>query len=303
MSFMSYEMFDFNVAHRVPMYNSGNSDVTPARMHKIFLSIVFILILLPFGRLFAAPSPSLVPGGVAIIKLGKSDKVPHFKFRDRPVLVTSLNHNLVAIVGIPLSLKPGEYYISGHWDNESALQKKFFTISDKKYSTQHINIKDDRKVNPYASDMDRNLEEQKRQKKAKNRYTDTTVEIDFLQPVEGIMTGSFGRRRVFNGQARRPHSGMDIAANEGVPVAAPARGTVIELGDFFFSGNLVYIDHGQGMISMFAHLSEIDVEMGQQIKKGHIIGKVGATGRVTGPHLHWSLGLNGAWVDPSLFLP
>jgi murein DD-endopeptidase MepM/ murein hydrolase activator NlpD len=117
------------------------------------------------------------------------------------------------------------------------------------------------------------------------------------------MTGSFGRRRVFNGQNRRPHSGMDIAANEGVPVAAPARGTVIELGDFFFSGNLVYIDHGQGMISMFAHLSEIDVEMGQQIKKGEIIGKVGATGRVTGPHLHWSLGLNGAWVDPSLFLP
>jgi murein DD-endopeptidase MepM/ murein hydrolase activator NlpD len=303
MSFMNDEKFDFNVAHRVPMYNSGNSDVAPARMHKIFLSIVFILILLPIGRLFAAPSASLVPGGVAIIKLGKSDKVPHFKFRDRPVLVTSLNHNLVAIVGIPLSLKPGDYYISGHWDNESSLQKKFFTVSDKEYSTQHINIKDDRKVNPYASDMDRILEEQKRQKKAKYRYTNTTVEINFRQPVEGIMTGSFGRRRVFNGQARRPHSGMDIAANEGVPVAAPSRGTVIELGDFFFSGNLVYIDHGQGMISMFAHLSEIDVEMGQQIKKGQIIGKVGATGRVTGPHLHWSLGLNGAWVDPSLFLP
>ncbi len=117
------------------------------------------------------------------------------------------------------------------------------------------------------------------------------------------MTGSFGRRRIFNGQSRRPHSGMDIAANEGVPVAAPTNGTVIELGDFFFSGNLVYIDHGQGMISMFAHLSEIDVELGQQIEKGQIIGKVGATGRVTGPHLHWSLGLNGSWVDPSLFLP
>ncbi len=245
----------------------------------------------------------MVPGGIAIIKLGKSEKIPHFKFRNTPVLVTTLDDNLVAIVGIPLSLKPGEYYISGHWDDESALQKKFFSVTDKEYSTQYINIKDDRKVNPYASDMDRIFVEQKRQKKAKNYYRNTTVEIDFLQPVEGIMTGSFGRRRVFNGQARRPHSGMDIAANEGVPVASPARGTVIELGDFFFSGNLIYIDHGQGMISMFAHLSEIDVEMGQQIKKGQIIGKVGATGRVTGPHLHWSLGLNGAWVDPSLFLP
>jgi len=300
---MNYQKFDFDVAYSVPMYNSGYSDVIPARMHKIFLSILFILIFLPVGSLIAAPKASLVPGGIAIIDLGKSTKVPHFKFRNTPVLVTSLNDNLVAIVGIPLSLKPGEYYISGHWDNESALQKKFFSVTDKEYSTQHINIKDDRKVNPYASDMDRILTEQKRQKKAKNHYTNTAVDIDFLQPVEGIMTGSFGRRRVFNGQARRPHSGMDIAAGEGVPVAAPAMGTVIELGDFFFSGNLVYIDHGQGMISMFAHLSEIDVEMGQQIKKGQIIGKVGATGRVTGPHLHWSLGLNGTWINPSLFLP
>lgn len=117
------------------------------------------------------------------------------------------------------------------------------------------------------------------------------------------MTGSFGRRRIFNGEARRPHSGMDIAADEGIPVIAPARGKVIELGDFFFSGNLVYMDHGQGMISLFAHLSEINVTLGQQINKGDVIGKVGATGRVTGPHLHWSLGLNGTWVDPALFLP
>jgi len=298
-----YQKFDFDVAYGVPMYNSLKPEAISVQMNKIFLSVVFILLSLPVGRLIAAPSTSLVPGGVAIIDLGKSEKVPHFKFRNTPVLVTTLNDNLVAIVGIPLSLKPGEYHISGHWGDESALQKKFFSVADKEYSTQHINIKDDRKVNPYASDMERILAEQKRQKKAKNHYTNTTVEIDFLQPVEGIMTGSFGRRRVFNGQARRPHSGMDIAANEGIPVASPARGTVIELGDFFFSGNLVYIDHGQGMISMFAHLSEIDVEMGQRVTKGQIIGKVGATGRVTGPHLHWSLGLNGTWINPSLFLP
>jgi murein DD-endopeptidase MepM/ murein hydrolase activator NlpD len=302
MTGMNNQKFDFDVCYRVPMYNPGNYDITPVRMLKILISLL-ILISLPTGQLLAAPHQSLVPGGVAIIELGKSDKTPHFKFRNSPVLVTSLDDNLVAIVGIPLSLKPGDYYISGHWDDESALQKKFFTVIDKKYSTQHITIKDDRKVNPYASDMDRILAEQKRKKKAKNHYAATMVEVDFLQPVDGVMTGSFGRRRVFNGQPKRPHSGMDIAANEGVPVQAPAKGTVIELGDFFFSGNLVYIDHGQGMISMFAHLSEIDVEMGQQIEKGQVIGKVGATGRVTGPHLHWSLGLNGTWIDPSLFLP
>ena len=95
---------------------------------------------------------------------------------------------------------------------------------------------------------------------------------------------------------------MDIAAAAGVPVLAPSAGKVIELGDFFFSGNLVYLDHGQGLISMFAHLSEIDVELGQQVSKGQVVGKVGATGRVTGPHLHWSLGLNGTWIDPALFI-
>ena len=151
--------------------------------------------------------------------------------------------------------------------------------------------------------MDRIWAEQKRQKKAKQHYSITEVDVDLLQPTQGIMTGSFGRRRIFNGEARRPHSGMDIAADEGVPVIAPGKGKVIELGNFFFSGKLIYVDHGQGMISLFAHLSEINVELGQQINKGDVIGKVGETGRVTGPHLHWSLGLNNTWVDPALFLP
>jgi murein DD-endopeptidase MepM/ murein hydrolase activator NlpD len=183
----------------------------------------------------------------------------------------------------------------------SQVRRKYFQVSAKQYSTQHIEIKDKRKVNPYASDMDRILKEKKRKQKARNHYTDGVVDVNFLLPVTGIQTGSFGRRRVFNGQARNPHSGMDIAADSGTPVLAPSAGTVIELGDFFFSGNLVYIDHGQGLITLFAHLSEIDVELGERVNKGQVIGKVGATGRVTGPHLHWSLGLNGTWIDPALF--
>ncbi len=272
-------------------------------MHASFRFLLIWALFLPTSILIAGPKQSLVPGGIALIELDRSDKTPHFSFKGKPVLVATLGHKQYAIVGLPLSLKPGEYSISGHWGKEKALQRKFFSVASKQYTTQHINIEDKRKVNPYASDMDRIWAEQKRQRKAKRHYSNARVDVDFIQPAPGIMTGSFGRRRFFNGEARRPHSGMDIAAAEGVPVLSPADGAVVELGDFFFSGNLVYVHHGQGVTSMFAHLSEIDVELGQEVKKGQVIGKVGATGRVTGSHLHWSLGLNGTWIDPALFLP
>ncbi|MCP4392391.1 MAG: M23 family metallopeptidase [Gammaproteobacteria bacterium] len=263
---------------------------------RLTLLILLSIYLLPVA---AQPRQSLVPGGIAVIKLGQDDPAS-YRFRGKPVLVTRINGVETALVGLPLSLKSGEHYIEA--SDAGQVRKKFFEIRDKKYSTQHITIKDKRKVNPYASDMDRILAEKARKQKARNHYSKVAVDVDFLLPVEGVRTGSYGRRRVFNGQHRRPHSGMDIAANTGTPVLSPSAGEVIESGDFFFSGNLVYIDHGQGLISMFAHLSEIDVAIGDRIKKGQVVGKVGATGRVTGPHLHWSLGLNGSWIDPALFL-
>jgi len=272
-------------------------------MRFIFLLSGFLLLLLHSSISLALPQQSLVPGGIAVIELNRSDKIPKFKFRGKPVLISKQNGKYIAVVGLSLGLKAGEHFIEGHWGNENSLQKKFFRIKNKKYTTQHITIKDKRKVNPYAKDMDRILKEKKRKQKARNIYNESIVDLNFRQPATGIMTGSFGKRRVFNGQARRPHSGMDIAADEGTPVYAPADGEVIELGDFFFSGNLVYIHHGQGLVTLFAHLSKINVEIGEVVKKGQIIGEVGATGRVTGPHLHWSLGLNGTWVDPVLLLP
>jgi len=247
-----------------------------------------------------APRQSLVPGGVAIIALdGEQD--PQYRFLGKPVLIAEIDGVKSAVVGLPINLKPGEYHIEA--SDGSQVHKRFFSVRDKQYSTQRITIQDDRKVNPYASDMKRILAEKERKQKAGNHYSRGEVDIDFILPVDGVNTGSYGRRRIFNGQPRRPHSGMDFAANTGTPVRNPSPGTVIELGDFFFSGNLVYIDHGQGLISLFAHLNEIDVKLGQRVGKGEIVGKVGATGRVTGPHLHWSLGLNGNWIDPALFLP
>lgn len=252
---------------------------------------------------FAFPKESRVPGGIAVIALDSDQGPAHFKFQKRPVLITQKDHQPVAIVGLPLSLKPGEYFISGNYGDTKQRVKKFFRVTDKQYTTQRITIKNKRKVNPNKQDMERIIPEQKRKRKAARYWTDQVPDLNLLIPVKGILTGSFGRRRIFNGQPRRPHSGMDIAAKTGVPIAAPAAGTVIETGDFFFSGNMVYIHHGEGLITMFAHLSRVDVKKGDKVKKGQIIGAVGATGRVTGPHLHWSVGLNGTWVDPALFIP
>ncbi len=262
-----------------------------------------LLCLLFAASVSALPRESLVPGGVAIIPLQDGQGAPEFRFRGKRVLIAHDEAGRpVAVVGLPLSLKPGEYFIEGRYGGQSHRVKKFFRIHDKQYTTQRITIKDKRKVNPLKQDIDRILREKKRKQKAANSWLDQEPDTDFLVPVDGIITGSYGRRRIFNGQPKRPHSGMDIAADTGVPVQAPADGVIVESGDFFFSGNVIYIQHGEGLVTVYAHLDERDVQPGDRVRKGQIIGKVGATGRVTGPHLHWSVGLNGTWVDPALFI-
>ncbi len=120
----------------------------------------------------------------------------------------------------------------------------------------------------------------------------------FLEPVHGKISGRFGSRRGINDQPRKPHSGEDIAVPEGTPVLAMNDGMVRLTADHFFSGKGGIVDHGLGLFSMYFHLSGVDVEEGQVVKKGQVIGKVGSTGRATGPHLHWGVRLNGARVDP-----
>jgi murein DD-endopeptidase MepM/ murein hydrolase activator NlpD len=159
-------------------------------------------------------------------------------------------------------------------------------------------------VNPTKQDLARIDRERIWIDAALGKYTANRVpELRMEPPVPGERSSSFGLRRFFNGEARNPHSGMDIAAAAGTPIRAPAPGRVLDVGDFFFNGNTVFLDHGAGVVTMYCHLSRIDVKPGQEIATGQVLGLVGATGRVTGPHLHWGIAVNRAMVDPALFLP
>lgn len=208
-----------------------------------------------------------------------------------------------AVIGLPLTLKPGQYKVS-YQTKQGNKHKQAFSVHDKEYATQHLQIKDKRKVNPTAEDLARIAKEKEIINRALATWRATSeVGLNFDLPVEGRFSSPFGLRRFFNGQPRNPHSGLDIAADEGAPVKAPSPAVVVATGDFFFNGNTVFLDHGQGLVTMFCHLSRIDVKPGEQIARGQIIGAVGKTGRVTGPHLHWGVSLNDTRVEPRAFLP
>jgi murein DD-endopeptidase MepM/ murein hydrolase activator NlpD len=174
---------------------------------------------------------------------------------------------------------------------------------DKQYASQSLKVPP-AQVNLSRADLARVTRERTIIDQALDRWTDQQPDsLSLPQPVPGVRSSSFGMRRIFNGESRNPHTGMDIAAPSGTPVHAPLAGTVIDTGDYFFNGNTVFVDHGRGLISMYCHLSEIDVKPGQHVAAGAVLGEVGSTGRATGPHLHWGLSLNRFWVDPELFVP
>ena len=136
-----------------------------------------------------------------------------------------------------------------------------------------------------------------RSKKALASRTEKSWTLPLSRPVPGGITSPFGGRRVFNGQSRAPHKGTDMRSPEGAQVKAAADGVVLLAEKQYFGGNSIYIDHGQGVVSTYAHLSAFDVKEGDMVKKGQVIGRSGSTGRVTGPHLHFGLLVPGAAVD------
>ena len=219
-----------------------------------------------------------VPGGVAVVELGPSAAAPKATYQGKPVLVVKEQDNWLAIVGIPLTVKPGNERIS------SGSRSLPFIVGYKKYPEQHITLKNKSQVNPDPAQLKRIEAELAVQIKAYRSFSPNLPSNLVLdKPVNGPLSSKF-------------------AVPAGTPIKTPANGKVILVGNYFFNGNTVFVDHGQGFISMFCHMSKIDVKVGDQLTRGAVVGKVGSTGRATGPHMHWNISLNDARVDPAIFI-
>lgn len=262
----------------------------------------------PFVSIQSLHQP--VPGGIAVIQVGETSNSPVSEkntpptatYLGKPVLVYPGDQKQwIAIVGIPLNIEAGPQTL----EVKTASGKKTitFNVKDKKYREQRITVKNTQHVNPNEENLARIKTELAAQNEAYQVFSaNRPSNVLFDKPVNGPLSSPFGTKRFFNGEPRAPHSGLDFAVPTGTPVKSPASGKVILTGDYFFNGLTVFVDHGQGLISMFCHLSEIDVAVGDQLERGKVLGKVGATGRVTGAHLHWNVSLNDARVDPAILI-
>jgi murein DD-endopeptidase MepM/ murein hydrolase activator NlpD len=259
---------------------------------------------------YALPQHSPVPGGIAVIDLGPASQArPTARWGEQALAVVQNKGHWFALLGIPLDTLPGEMEISvlsgatlGPAFGSVVTTSKSIAIRPKNYPEQRLTIKDKRKVEPNPDDLARIEREQAITVAIKRQFSAPAPATDFTLPANGPLSSRFGLRRIFNGLPRNPHAGLDVAVGTGAPVKAPADGVIANTGDYFFNGNTVFIDHGQGLITAYMHMSRTDVRPGQPVKKGETIGAVGATGRVTGPHLHWAVILNNTPVDPELFL-
>ena len=273
----------------------------------ISICIRFAPFVLAFPLLAHAslPQSSSVPGGVAVIPLGSvntDSDLPQAWLGEQPVLVTSDQDQWYAVVGLSLDIAPGAHQLRVQIDGETKEQD--FMVGTKDYPEQRITIKDKSKVQLSPEDEARAVSEIAVILDLKHYWRDAQdTDLAFVLPAKGRLSGHFGLRRIFNGEPRSPHAGLDMAVAQGTPVKSSAQGRVLAVDDYFFNGKTIFVDHGNGLITMYCHLDRFDVKAGETVSKGQQIGLSGKTGRATGPHLHWSVILNGAMVDPELFIP
>jgi murein DD-endopeptidase MepM/ murein hydrolase activator NlpD len=227
---------------------------------------------------------------------------PTVTVNGKSTLVLRRDGEWIAVVGIPLEQDSSVPLLATVTRPGTGAEKISIDLRPADYRVQKLTV-ENKYVEPDQSSLDRIFAERKIIDKALTSWRDRDFTDVMLQsPVPGARSSSFGSRRIFNDQPRSPHKGMDITATTGTPVLAPLGGVVAATGNYYFNGNTVILDHGQGYVSLFCHLSEINVAQGQEVTAGELLGKVGATGRVTGAHLHFATYLNGTAVDPALLL-
>ena len=265
------------------------------------LLAAMLLATLPFAA-WAVPRHAPVPGGVAVVELGAdSGARPDAFFKDLPQPVLRHKGKWVALVGLPLDIDTGAHAVRVR--SAAGERSLPLTVREKRYPIQNLRIADDRMVTPPPELEARIVAEQQRIAEWKRHFsTERDPDTRFDLPAAGPRSARFGVKRVLNGEPRSPHGGLDVAVGVGAPLRAPAAGTVLAVADLYFAGKTVVIDHGRGVLTLYAHLSRIDVVEGQSLARGEAFGASGVSGRITGPHLHWVVMLGGASVDPELFL-
>ena len=247
------------------------------------------------------PINSPYPGGILSADLRNNDFDINEELR-----VTGLKYSLCRysrnnskiLIPIPLDFKKNRIEIK---QGDVFLYSE--EIIEKEYRESRITISNENYVSPNEELLPRIGKEYELSQKAKNTFSlERLQDWQMIKPVQGIMSSEFGVKRFINDQPRNRHSGMDIAASEGTDVIAPLSGEIIIAENFFYKGNVIYLNHGAGLVSSYSHLSKINVKNGDIVEKGDLIGYVGKTGRVTGPHLHWEVYLLGIAINPDVFL-
>ena len=245
---------------------------------------------------------SIQPGELVVLTLTTSSSVTEVRARAfgrdlKPTRTSSTEWQI--LIGIDLDTKPGRYDVSiSTSPSEKERLTHLLTVLPKTFATRKLTV-DAAFVNPSAEQAARIKDDTARLNGAWVSSVPTSLWSGaWARPVPGAANSVFGTRSIFNGEPRSPHSGADFQGAAGTPVKAPNSGRVVLAGDLYFTGNTVVIDHGAGLFSLFAHLRSLNVREGDMVATDALLGELGATGRVTGPHLHWAVRLDGARVDP-----
>ena len=252
-------------------------------MTKFYFLMIILLMLIP-DNIYASISGN--PGEIIAIKVNNENIV-------NDSLRIKIKDDVYELIPLPFN-KQGESIL---------VNNKTILINKKDFGESRIKIENTSMVNLSDEDSQRAYKESQIIQNALDIYsTQNKPEFNFVKPVDGIISSKYGKRRFINDLPRSPHLALDIAAPSGTKVVSPAKGRIVLIGDFFYAGNYIIIDHGFGLLSSYSHLSSVNVIENEIVKKGHKIGEVGSTGRVTGPHLHWTVYFNKVRINPELII-